>query len=63
MRVDDPTLEGLKLRVPVEVFTPDDELRRPETDHELLNGLAAETGGATLTPQELDQLPQLLPNR
>ncbi len=63
VRVDDPTLGGRRLQVPVEVFTPDDELRRPETDHRLLEALAAETGGQVLMPDELGQLAELLPNR
>ncbi len=63
VRVDDPSLAGERLEVPVEVFTPDDELRRPETDHDLLKTLAAETGGTTLPPDELGRLASLLPNR
>ena len=63
VRVNDPTLPGLDDRVPVEVYAPDDELRRPETDHRLLASLAAETGGAVLTPQQITELPSLLPNR
>ena len=63
VRVDDPTLEATQLQVPVEVYAPDDELRRPETDHTLLGGLAAETGGALVSPETLDDLPALLPNR
>ncbi len=63
VRIDDPTLAGERLAVPVEVFTPDDELRRPETDHALLEMLAAETGGTTLPPNELGRLASLLPNR
>ena len=63
VRVDDPMLEGLGLEVQVEVYAPDDELRRPETDHDLLAGLAAETGGQVLGPDELDRLGELLPNR
>ena len=63
IRVDDPSIEGGRLQVPVEVFTPDDELRRPETDHPLLAALAAETGGRVLPPQDLGRLASLLPNR
>lgn len=47
----------------VEVFLSNDELRRPETDHALLASLARETGGALLTPGQLDRLPELLPRR
>lgn len=63
VRVDDPALEGGRMTVPVEVFTPDDELRRPETDHALLASLAVETGGRTLPPEDLGRLASLLPNR
>lgn len=63
VRVDDPTLADLRLAVPVDVFTPDDELRQPETDHGLLAALSAETGARSLAPDELSQLATLLPNR
>ncbi len=63
VRVDDPDLADLALQVPVEVFAPDDELRRPETDHPLLVALAGETGGHVVWPKDLDGLPALLPNR
>jgi hypothetical protein len=63
VRVDDPTLGGMRMDVPVEVFTPEDELRRPDTDHELLAAMAAQTGGAVLGPDELGGLDRLLPNR
>ncbi len=61
VRIDDPTLEPMQ--VPVEVFAPEDELRRPETDHELLETLAVETGGRVLPPAQLAGLSGLLPNR
>ncbi len=35
----------------------------PETDHALLEALTATTGGQVLAPDDLGQLPQLLPNR
>jgi hypothetical protein len=63
VRVDDPTLDGLRLQVPIEVFAPEDELRRPDTDHELLGALAAQTGGRVLAPQDVGELERLLPNR
>ena len=61
--VDDPQLRPLNLEARVEVLAPDDELRRPETDHPLLAQLAAGTGGQVLQPHELGRLPELLPNR
>lgn len=63
VRVDEPDLRSLDLHAPVEVYRPDDELRHAEADHALLAGLAAETDGAVLAPQQLQDLPQLLPNR
>lgn len=47
----------------VDVLAPDDELRRPETDFEVLESLAAETGGRVLTVNELARLEEFLPNR
>ncbi|MHC4709034.1 MAG: hypothetical protein ACYTA3_01045 [Planctomycetota bacterium] len=63
VRVDDPTLDGLRLEVPLEVFAHEDELRRPDTDHELLGALAAQTGGRVLAPEDVGELERLLPNR
>ncbi len=63
VKVSDPAVPSVALSVPVEVFAPDDELRRPETDHPLLEALAAETGGQVIMPNELEGLPELLPNR
>jgi uncharacterized membrane protein len=63
VRMSDPSLAALELVAPVEVFAPDDELRRPETDHALLAQLAASTGGEALTPEQIRDLPELLPNR
>jgi uncharacterized membrane protein len=63
VRIEDPTLPDLEMIMPVEVFAPDDELRRPETDHELLAQLAASTGGQVLGEADLANLPDLLPNR
>ena len=47
----------------VDVIAPDDELRRPETDHDLLETLFETTGGRMLYPDELGELANLLPNR
>ncbi len=65
---DDPTLisaggaaEDLTARI--DVWQPDDEMRRPQTDHPLLAKLAESSGGRVLEPDKLAELPQLLPNR
>ena len=65
---DDPTLisaggaaEDLTARI--DVWQPDDEMRRPQTDHPLLAKLAEASGGRVLEPDKLAELPQLLPNR
>jgi uncharacterized membrane protein len=63
VRITDPALASLRLEDEMDVFRPDDELRRPETDHPLLASLAAQTGGRVLRPNELDELPASLPNR
>lgn len=63
VRLDDPQLRQLALVATVEVYRADDELRSPETEHELLATLAAETGGGVLTPDEVKLLPARLPNR
>ncbi len=51
------------LAAPVEIWLPDDELRRPETDHPSLARLAQATGGSIISPRDLADLPALLPNR
>ncbi len=61
--VNDAILLGEELTEQVHVLAPDDELRRPETDFATLGALAEETGGKVLTPGELAELEQLLPNR
>lgn len=63
VRLRDPALTGINPDADVEVFTPDDEMRRPETDHALLQSLADATGGRMLQPEQIDELPELLPNR
>ena len=50
------------LEANVEVALPDDELRRPETDHEQLQLLADETGGTVTLASDLESLPEF-PNR
>lgn len=63
VRVKDPSMPEIDQSVTVEVFAPNDELRRPETDHALLEVLSLETGGQVLMPEQLSDLPELLPNR
>jgi hypothetical protein len=62
-KIADPSFARLGLSASFEVLAPDDELRRPETDHALLANLAASTEGRVLLPAALDELPRLLPNR
>ncbi|RMD65482.1 MAG: hypothetical protein D6824_02605 [Planctomycetota bacterium] len=62
-RVLDPALAAAQLTTTLRVQTPDDELRRPETDHALLAQLARETGGAVLSPEDLASIDTRLPNR
>ncbi len=61
--VDDRTLGMPAVSADFEVTRQDDELRRPETDHALLERLADETDGAVIEPTNIDQLPKRLPNR
>jgi len=51
------------LSTQVEVWLPDDELRRPETDHAMLTKLSELSDGAVLSLRDLKDLPRLLPNR
>jgi hypothetical protein len=63
IRVDDPAEPNLRASATLDVFAPEDELRHPETDHDLLADLSEATGGRVLSENELGQLPELLPNR
>jgi len=54
---------GLAAEAPLEIFAPDDELRRPETDHDLLAELSTATNGRVMSEAEIRNLPELLPNR
>lgn len=45
------------------VVASDDELLRPQADHEALAALAAATGGAVIAPNEVRSLFEQLPNR
>ena len=59
----DPSLTGLGLSAEAIVTLPDDELRTPEADHALLARLSTETSGSALAIDELDTLPERIPNR
>ena len=59
----EPILSGMGLETEARVVAADDELREPATDHALLTDLAERTGGAVVPSDELDRLPELLPNR
>ena len=61
VRVVSGTASGSE--VTFECDRPDEELRRAAADHSLLQQLAEDTGGAVVTPEDLANLPQLLPKR
>lgn len=63
LRANEPALAGLDLSRQVEVVAPDDELRRPQPDHDRLARLAEQTGGAVIELDELHRLAELVPNR
>lgn len=63
VEASDASLGGTTLSGVVEVFTPDDERRTPQTDFQTLQTLAQETGGRVLPLERLEELPELLPNR
>jgi len=50
VRMVDPALARFDLGQRIDVTRPDDEMRRPAADHELLARLAEETGGQVLSP-------------
>lgn len=62
-RAIEPGLVSLGLATSVDVSLPDDEMRRPQADHALLERLASETAGQILEPSDLSRLSELLPNR
>lgn len=60
------TLADAELRERVEVALPNDELRRPETDHPALASLSSATSGLALTPASMGEVfedPGALPSR
>ncbi len=54
---------NLHAEATLDVIAPDDEMRRPETDHDLLAELSSATGGQVLQIDQVAELPKLLPNR
>ncbi|HRQ75837.1 MAG TPA: hypothetical protein PK098_07960 [Phycisphaerales bacterium] len=62
VRLADAAIMDSGAEATIEVYAPDDEMRRPETDHALLAELADITGGKVLDPDDLDAL-RSLPNR
>lgn len=59
----DPALASAALTSEAIITLPDDEMRRPETDHTLLAALASETNGSVVPVAELGNLPERIPNR
>ena len=47
----------------IQVQHPDDEMRMPLPDHELLKRLAADTGGQVVALDKLTDLASMVPNR
>lgn len=57
VRVQDALITAQPLLADAEVFNPENELRRPETDHDLLASLARDTGGRVLeTASDIERL-------
>lgn len=65
VKSNDPLLasRSAELSARAEVWQQDDELRRPQTDHPMLESLAKATGGRVLQEGELTRLASFLPNR
>lgn len=63
IRVSGGDLADLGLAASLMVREPADELLQPETDHPLLERLAAETGGRVLAPDRIGPGLEGLPNR
>lgn len=62
IEVADPLLAGGSLRAEADVWRPDDEMRRPQTDHAMLAALGQATGGRIIEPGDLLR-PDVIPNR
>lgn len=54
---------GAPVLVSVEVVQPDEEMTRPDTDHEALAALARETKGTVVPAGEIARLVEVLPDR
>ena len=66
IRVDHPLLSGipdLNRDNRFDVVRPDDEFRVLDADHELLDRIASESGGASVPVDSIDRILNLLPNR
>jgi len=63
LRPIEPALVPLGLEESITVSLPDDETRRPESDHQLLANLSAQTDGRVFDAGELTELAESLPNR
>jgi uncharacterized membrane protein len=63
VRLPEGDLAELDLLATLSVREPADELLQPETDHPLLERLAAETGGRSVAPEDLGAALERLPNR
>ena len=63
LTVTEPILADLGLSEIVTVDRDDAEMRYPAADHDLLKQLAESTGGQSLTPDQISDLPQLIANR
>jgi hypothetical protein len=61
--VADALLSDQRLTADIDVWLPDDEMRRPQADHPRLAELAAATEGRVIEPAKLGTLGPLLPNR
>ncbi len=63
VRINDPLMGRHESERVVRVAWPDDESRRPETDHGLLKNLSETTGGQFLEVSAFAEIEALLPNR
>ena len=57
------TLPEISGNTIIEVERPDDEFIVLDTDHELMAGISNDSGGFVVAPDEIERIPELLPNR